>query len=90
MAKGSPVYLKIQAIVQEVIAEMNQTTMSKDPLFGTVSGLNNDGTATIQTDDGTVYQSVGTATAMTVGTQVVVMIADGTMVAVPRGSQLPF
>lgn len=90
MAKGSPLYLKIQAIVKEVIDEMAQATVSKDPVFGTISSLNNDGTATVQTSDGTTYQSIGMAVPMTIGTQVVVLVAEGTQVAIPRGSQLPY
>lgn len=90
MVKGSPLYQKIAAIVQEVLDEQAQATLSKDPLYGTVSSLNNDGTATIQTDDGHVYQSVGTATVMTIGTQCVVIKADGQLVAIPRGQQIPF
>lgn len=90
MAKGSPLYSKIQAIIQEVLDEMQQSTPNTDPEFGSVVGLNNDGTVNVQTSSGSTYQNVGMATQMTVGTQVVVITADGTKVAIPKGTQLPY
>lgn len=88
MAAGSPLRKRIAEIVQEVLDEMKQTTVNSDPEYGSITQVNSDGTVNVQTTSGSNYINVGAATNMTVGTQVVVITADGSKVAIPKGSQV--
>lgn len=84
MAKSSALRQRIADIVKEVIAEQQQNTGNTDPEFGTVSLVNKDGTVNVQTSGGNFYTNVGAAVSMTIGTQVVVITADGVRVAIPK------
>jgi hypothetical protein len=88
MPKSSPIRQRIAEIVKEVLAEIQQTTVNTDPEYGTVTQINDDGTVNVQTSSGSNYPNIGAATTMTVGTQVVVITADGAKVAVPKGVQV--
>jgi hypothetical protein len=84
MARNSVLRNRIADIVREVIQEQQQNTVNKDPESGTVSVVNKDGTVDVVTAGGNTYTAIGAAVAMTIGTQIIVITADGTKVAIPK------
>lgn len=70
-------------LVQETIAENNQLTANSDPEEGVVTLLNDNGTVNVQTSTNS-YIGVGTPVFSTLGSQVLVVTADGRRIAIPR------
>ena len=73
----------IRKIIQDEIANYQSQTQNTDPEPGTVTSVNSDGTVNVQ-GESTLYPNVGASVVFTEGAQVIMIVADGKRVAVPR------
>jgi len=79
----SALKVALNKLIADTITSQQQVQQNIQPIQGTVSSVNDDGTVNVTTSDGTVFQSVGAATQLTMGAQVIVVSASGVQTAIP-------